>query len=148
MKYFTLKEFEYSDTAKLLHIKNQIPEEFIPHIEELVNTILDPLREAWGSGIIISSGYRCPKLNEAVHGSNTSAHCYGYAADLKPLNGKIEEFKTFCINWLKTTGIAFDQAINEYSGSASWMHIGIRKRSGEQRKEFLLYKNGKYSKLT
>ena len=66
---------------------------------ESVETLLDPLREAWEShckqnglgvaSIGISSGYRCPQLNKAVGGSSTSAHCHGYAFDLMPMNGKI-----------------------------------------------------------
>lgn len=67
-------------------------------IVESVETLLDPLREAWEThckqnglgkvGINISSGYRCPALNKAVGGSTTSAHRYGYAFDLVPTTGR------------------------------------------------------------
>ena len=144
MKYFTIKELCYSETAQKKGIDNTPTEEIKAHLTELGTKILDPLREAWGSGIIVKSGYRCPKLNKAVGGSSTSAHVLGFAADLKPLNGNITRFKSFVKNWLKTSGIAFDQYINEFSGGSEWVHIGLKNGSGKQRKAFLMYKNGKY----
>lgn len=145
MKYFTITEFAYSQKAKALKIDNTIPDSIKPRIEEFVNKILDPLREAWGSGIRISSGYRGSKLNKAVKGSSTSAHCLGYGADLVPMNGKIEEFKIFVHDWLQANNIMFDQFINEYDGNASWVHIGYKNSKGQQRKQYMLYKNGKYT---
>lgn len=145
MKYFTIKELCYSETAQKLRIKNEPTEEIKNHLSELIIKILDPLREAWGSGIRVTSGYRGPALNKAVKGSNTSAHCVGYAADLVPINGQMTKFKTFVKNWLKSSGIMWDQYINEFSGNSQWVHIGLKNRSGKQRKQFLLYKNGKYS---
>lgn len=147
-KYFKLSEFEASDTAKAKKIDNSIPVKYVPNVQELVTTILDPLRIAWGSGIHINSGYRSPALNKAVGGSQTSAHSYALAADLKPTNGKIAEFKKFAIGWLKNhSEIKWDQVIDEYSGAASWLHIGLKNGSGQQRRQWLLYKNGKYSVL-
>lgn len=145
MKHFSFSEFEHSDTAKQKKIDNSIPEDLKPNIQELVETILDPLREAWGSGIKISSGYRSPALNKAVRGSSTSAHCYALAADLVPANGKIAEFKVFAKKWIKESGVKFDQFIDEYSGTASWVHIGLKNREGKQRQQYLLYKGGRYS---
>lgn len=147
-KYFKQSEFEYSETAITKKINNTIPTNLLPHLAELVETMLNPLREAWNSGIKINSGYRSPALNKAVNGSQTSAHSHAYAADLKPSNGKIAEFKKFAINFYKThPNIKWDQIIDEYSGSASWLHVGVRNGSGQQRRQWLLYKNGKYSVL-
>ena len=84
MKYFTKKEFEKSETAERLKIDNSIPDELMPGLEEFVEVILDPLWEAWGGPIRVTSMYRCPALNKAVKGSSTSAHCYALAADLQP----------------------------------------------------------------
>jgi putative chitinase len=91
---------------------------------------LDPLTDAWGSKILVTSGYRCQKLNEAVGGSKTSAHSLAYAADLVPANGKIEEFKAFTMKWLYENKLVFDQYINEYSGKSSWVHLAVRNRAG------------------
>lgn len=84
-------------------IDNTPSPEIEAHITESVESLLDPLREAWEAcsrkqgwgtpAIRISSGYRCRELNRAVGGSVTSAHRYGYAFDLIPLNGRMREFK-------------------------------------------------------
>lgn len=145
MKHFTIKELCASTTATKKGINNMPNEAIKAHLEELVDNILDPLREAWGSGIKINSGYRSDALNKAIGGSTTSAHSYGYAADLYPSNGKIAEFKAFVMKWLKEKNIKFDQYINEYSGSAQWVHVSIKNRQGKQRKQYMLYKGGKYS---
>lgn len=46
MKYFTLKECIYSDTAQKKGIDNTPTPEIEAHIVESVETLLDPLREA------------------------------------------------------------------------------------------------------
>ena len=96
MKHFDIQECTRSETAKAKNINNTPGAEHLAHIVETVETLLDPLREAWEDychdaglgtpGIRISSGYRGPALNAAVGGSTTSAHCHGYAFDLIPLN--------------------------------------------------------------
>ena len=82
MKYFTLSELTHSDTAVSLGIDNTIPKECVAKIEHLVHCVLDPLREHWGSPIYITSGYRCPELNEEVGGVEGSYHMDGCAADI------------------------------------------------------------------
>ena len=44
--------------------------------------LLDPIREAWGKPIIVSSGYRCKELNALVGGVKNSHHLLGCAADI------------------------------------------------------------------
>ena len=82
MKYFTFGEFEKSDTATRHAIDNAIPESAKRNIAALVDNVLDPLREAWGKPIIVTSGYRCPQLNRMVNGVATSMHMTGQAADI------------------------------------------------------------------
>lgn len=145
MKYFIKKEFEKSETAERLKIDNSIPDELMPGVEEFVEVILDPLREAWGGPIRVTSMYRCPALNKAVKGSSTSAHCYALAADLQPADPdrSQEEFNSFARSFLYYR--PYDQIIDEHSGKSEWCHIGYKNRNGEQRKQKLIYKNGKYT---
>ena len=82
MKYFSLGEFSHSDTAVSLGIDNTIPKECVRNIEHLVHCVLDPLREQWGLPIRVTSGYRCPELNEEVGGVEDSWHMDGCAADI------------------------------------------------------------------
>ena len=85
--YFTIKELTYSKTAEEKNINNSPDINIQKHLEELIR-FLNPLREAWGKPILVSSGFRCPELNKAVNGSETSAHLIGYAVDLVPKDMK------------------------------------------------------------
>ena len=51
-------------------------------IKALVQTVLQPLRDAWNRPMHINSGYRCKRLNELVGGTPTSQHTKGEAADI------------------------------------------------------------------
>ena len=134
--YFDLEEFLTSSTARQKSIENMPSWEIIEHLLELAY-FLDDLREAWGSGIKVSSGFRIEALNKAVAGSETSAHMIGYAADIMPANGKYEAFVAFLKEWLKDK--KFDQCIIEHpkNGIASWIHISLKNSKGEQRKQII-----------
>lgn len=140
MKHFTFGEFSRSAKAAELGIDNTMPEIVEAHVVELVDRLLDPLREAWGGPLTVSSGYRCEELNRAVEGSETSAHMDGWAADLVPDKDDprgVEGLISFAAEWLKATGLAFDQCINEKDKKGNrWLHLGIRNRQGQQRREF------------
>ena len=146
MKYFSIKELTASFKATQLGIKNEPTKQALVNLESLVLNILDPLRAAWGGAIKVTSGYRSAALNKAVKGSPTSAHRYGYAADIVPADGRISVFKAFVVKWLKENEISFDQYIDESDGS-EWVHIAIKSGSGNQRRQFLKYRNKKYLPL-
>lgn len=74
--YFTIDELCYSDVAKAKGIDNTPSKEVKENLQKLID-FLNPLREAWGSAISVSSGYRCEALNTAVGGSKTSVHRLG-----------------------------------------------------------------------
>lgn len=159
MKYFTMDEFVRSETATKRGIDNTPTDYQKSNVIEMVDNLLDPLREAWGvycqqralgtPAIRVSSGIRSEALNKAVGGSKTSAHYHGYAADLVPYNGKLAEFKKFCVDWLFDKD--FDQMISENEDSnrvPEWIHIGYKHGSGKQRRQYLYMVNGKYYTLT
>lgn len=131
-KNFSVKELEASDIAKRLKIDNTIPDELEHNTKRLLN-FLQGIREAWGSGIRITSGYRCPILNKVVNGSKTSAHLTCNAVDLWPCNNKFEEFKEFMVKYLE--GRSWDQCIIEKSGNSKWIHFGLYNNSGKQRRQ-------------
>ncbi len=95
MKHFKIEEFTYSITAQHLGIDNTPSKEAVTNLELLVSRVLDPLREAWGSPIIVTSGYRCEELNKRVGGVKTSYHLRGMAADIRPKNGFLYELYSF-----------------------------------------------------
>lgn len=129
-KYFKLEEFLTSSTARQRSIENLPSWEVVLRLRQLAK-FLDGLREAWGSAIIVTSGYRNEKLNAAVGGVQNSIHRLGWAADIQPANGKMEEFKRFVKNWIKDKD--FDQLIIESKGKTQWLHLGLFNNSGGQR---------------
>jgi hypothetical protein len=132
-KYFTISELTYSSTAKKHKVDNTPSEEEIKHIEELIVEI-DGLRAAWGSALIVASGFRCPKLNELVGGAKKSGHQTGYAVDLIPANNKKREFYEFCKEYFKDKD--FDELLLEKNSKGSvWTHFSLKSFDGKQRKK-------------
>lgn len=129
-KYFTLEELLTSSTARQKSIENLPSWEVIIRLNQLA-LFLDKIREAWGSGIIVKSGFRNDRLNAAVGGVSNSVHRIGWAADIVPANGKMEEFKVFIRKWAKEN--AFDQIILERKGKQEWIHVGLYAPGGGQR---------------
>lgn len=136
MKYFTIDEMCASTTAKRLKIDNTPTDEIKNHLEELM-AVLDKIREAWGSAIVVTSGYRCPELNKAVGGSKASSHCSGFAVDMHPANGEKKKFHRFVEKFLLDNNIGFDQLLCERpdkNGVPSWTHLGLYNSEGKQRR--------------
>lgn len=131
-QYFTTQELCHSNTAIAKHIDNTPTKEVESNLKRLID-FLNPLREKWGSGIRINSGYRSPALNKAVGGVATSAHTTGNAVDLCPINNKFDDFCKFILNYLDATK-SWDQCIIEQSGNSRWVHFGLFNNQGKQRK--------------
>lgn len=127
MKYFTFTEFERSATATKYAIDNTMPEAAKKNVAALVDNVLDPLREAWGKPIRVTSGYRCAELNRAVGGSLKSQHLTGEAVDLTTGN-KVENRKVFQL--AIELKLPFDQIISE--NDYSWLHISYSPRHRRQ----------------
>ena len=155
MKHFSFQEFERSATATKYGIDNTMPETAKKNVAALVDNVLDPLREAWGKPIDVSSGYRCPTLNAhpKVKGSRTSQHMTGEAADVliyvRDANGKIVFDKNGCaivdrtanrklFQLIQTLNLPFDQLIDE--NGFSWVHVSFRKAGNNRREVKKLYK--------
>ena len=80
--HFELQEFVASRTAKEHRIDNTPPAEAVENLRALCVHTLEPLREALGHPIIITSGYRTKALNNLLaNHSSKSQHMQGCAAD-------------------------------------------------------------------
>lgn len=73
-RHFTLHELVKSSTADKLGIVNLPDFAQVALLALFVDSLLEPLREAAQRPIIITSGYRCEKLNIAVGGVSGSYH--------------------------------------------------------------------------
>lgn len=118
MKHFTMSELTRSATALRLGIDNTPPQAVVAALTQLVGNVLDPLREAWGHPIYVTSGYRCPALNRAVGGVARSQHLRGEAADVttgsRDGNRRLWQL-------LHDLYLPVDQVINEHN--YQWLHI-------------------------
>ena len=136
MKYFTIEELTRSETAERLDIDNTPEDDEVEHLKELIS-VLDGLRESWGSPILVTSGYRCKALNQAVGGTIRSAHMCGYAVDMMPSNGLIKAFKKHCLDYFQNAD--YDELILEKSGNTEWVHFALYSIDGFQRCKCFVY---------
>ena len=94
--HFALQEFIRSATARKHGIANNPPPEAVENLKLLCRHTLEPLREALGLPVVITSGYRCKALNNIIaHHSNRSQHMKGQAADFHVGQGEVSGSKFF-----------------------------------------------------
>ena len=137
--YFDLWEFIRSDMATAKGISNFPSFEVVAHLAELKDQILDPMREAWGGPLAITSGFRCAALNRAVGGVSNSAHLSGYAADVRPTDKRrTAKFVLWAACWLEENRINYDQCIDEQVRGERWLHIALKSNDGRQRRQNLV----------
>lgn len=125
MKHFTIEELTKSAVAQREGIDNTPTAAVMEQLAELVENVLDPLREAWGAPVTVTSGYRCQALNKAVGGVKNSQHMLGQAADIT--TGSPAENKRL-MRIMRTLCLPVDQAIAEHG--YRWIHVshGLRNR--------------------
>jgi zinc D-Ala-D-Ala carboxypeptidase len=80
---FTLSEMTKSETALRFGMANDPTETEIENMRLLCEKVLQPVRNYYGMGVKVNSGYRHPLVNAKVGGSATSDHCKGFAADIE-----------------------------------------------------------------
>lgn len=136
---FTYREMTASATARRKKIVNTPSIQSYLNLVALCRDILQPLRDAWGSPIIVSSGYRCYELNRAVGGVRNSDHMYGCAADIKTVEDTPEENKKLydLIRDLTKKGVLkyVKQVIDEYG--YDWIHIAYQDGRSKKINEFI-----------
>lgn len=123
-KNFTLSEFTKSQTALRQGIDNTPEGEHLDAAKELFENVVQPVRDNFGV-TVINSGYRGPKLNEAVGGSSRSQHCKGQAVDIEcPGTSNYEVAK-----WIEDN-LDFDQLILEFYTpgipDSGWVHVSYK----------------------
>ena len=128
-KHFTLDEMLKSPTAQRLGIDNTPNAEQLENLRDLVEFVLEPLRIHYGRPIIVTSGFRCAKLNKAVGGSATSQHVKGEAVDIRSVSDRRDDNKEL-FDMIREMGLPFDQLINEYD--YDWVHVSYSPRNRRQ----------------
>ena len=116
--HFTLEELTASETAERNGWDNT------PNEQELANLVrlaefLEQVKEVLaGKPIMISSGLRTKKVNDAVGSKDTSQHRIGCAADFKVPGMTPDEV----VKAIVASGLEYDQVIREFD---RWTHISI-----------------------
>lgn len=129
-KNFSYDELIASATAKRLGLDNTPTPEEKEKLRQLAEDILQPIRDAWKSPIVVTSGYRSEEVNKAVGGVKASQHRLGEAADIK-VGGKERNRKlfNFIYKLISKGDIKVGQLIDEYS--YSWIHISLPRKGKE-----------------
>lgn len=138
-KNFTLEEFIKSTTAKNKKIDNTPGDTEIFYINKLAEQ-LQRIRDRYGKPIIISSGYRCDKLNRAVGGAKNSDHIFGAASDIHSVEDTYEANKELwdVIMSMYTEGeLALRQIIDEYC--LDWIHISVNNEFNKMKNNEILH---------
>lgn len=127
---FTISELLHSDIADKYNIYNVPSKEDLDNLLILICECLQPIRNYINKPMIISSGYRNPRLNShpLIKGASNSQHTKGQAVDftIKGMTPKQ------IIEKVKASGVEFDQLINEHN---IWVHISYNR--GKNRNQIL-----------
>jgi zinc D-Ala-D-Ala carboxypeptidase len=124
-KNLSLGEVIKSTTAKRLGIDNTPDDWTTENLRQVAINVFQPLRDAFGCPIFVSSGYRSADLNRAIGGSKRSQHVEGRALDLDAdVFGRCTNAQIF--NWLKEN-VEFDQLIWEFGDedNPDWVHVSF-----------------------
>ena len=134
-EHFSFAEMTRTNTG----ISNAIPDKdyakIVKNLDRLCSTLLEPIRKMLDVPMIVTSGYRNEKVNEAVGGVANSTHTKGLACDFS-----VGEKHKNVLAWhlIKTTKLPFDVVILEKGGR--WIHIHQQQKMDKNRNLAVEYK--------
>lgn len=141
-KNFTLEELIKSETALRHDMDNTPGEAEIAALKLLAEKVLQPVRDHFGKGVKVNSGFRHPEVNAKVGGSKTSDHCRGQAADIEipgVANAELAQ-------WIKDN-LEFRQLILEFYTpgipDSGWVHVSYVAEDNKKQVMTATKKDGK-----
>jgi len=141
-KNFTLAEMVKSDTALRHDMDNTPGEVEIENLRVLCEKVLQPVRDHYGRGVKVNSGFRHPEVNAAVGGSKTSDHCKGQAADIEIPGVPNADLA----KWI-TENLDFTQVILEFYTQgvpdSGWVHVSYDPQNLKKQALTAVKQNGK-----
>ena len=139
---FSLAEMVKSDTALRLNMDNTPDEEQLNNLRVLCEEVLQPIREHYGMGVKVNSGFRHPDVNAKVGGSKTSDHCKGMAADIEIPGIANAELAKWIVDYL-----SFKQVILEFYTlgipDSGWVHVSYNPEDNKKQVLTATKENGK-----
>ena len=139
---FSLAEMIKSDTALRLDMENEPDDDHIDNMIALCENVLQKVRDHYGKGVKVNSGFRHPDVNAKVGGSKTSDHCRGMAADIEipgVANADLAE-------WI-VENCEFRQVILEFYTpgvpDSGWVHVSYNSDDNKKQVLTAMKENGK-----
>lgn len=121
-KNFTLEEMTKSETALRFGLDNTPNDQELSNLVALCESVLQPIRDHFGKGVKVNSGFRDPEVNAKVGGSKTSDHCKGMAADVEIPGVANADLAQFIVD-----NMTFRQVILEFYTpgipDSGWVHV-------------------------
>lgn len=119
---FTLEEMTKSEAALRRGLDNTPPPEVISNLQRLCERVLQPVRNHYGKGVKVNSGYRSPEVNVAIGGAAKSDHMTGNAADIEIPGVPNHELASYIAQ-----NLSFTQVILEFYTlgvpDSGWVHV-------------------------
>ena len=142
-EHFSLKEL----TKTKYKLDNTPTVEATANLKNICQNWLEDLRYSYGAlygegketPIIITSGYRSPKVNEAAGGEATSNHLTGCAVDLRCAG--VEQalrYMNILLDIADGTNRVFDELLLERKGFVYWIHFAVRPENNRRKINFIL----------
>ena len=116
--HFTLEELTASETAERNGWDNSPNDTELANLTRLADFLEQVKVVLDGKPIMISSGLRTKKVNDAVGSKDSSQHRTGCACDFRVPGMTPDEV----VRKIMASGISFDQVIREFD---RWTHISI-----------------------
>jgi hypothetical protein len=116
--HFTLEELTASETAERNGWDNSPNDQELANLTRLADFLEQVKVVLNGKPIMISSGLRTKKVNDAVGSRDTSQHRIGCAADFRVPGMTPDQV----VKAIIASGIGYDQVIREFD---RWTHISI-----------------------
>ena len=116
--HFTLEELTASETAERNGWDNSPNDQELANLTRLADFLEQVKVVLNGKPIMISSGLRTKKVNDAVGSRDTSQHRIGCAADFRVPGMTPDQV----VKAIVASGIGYDQIIREFD---RWTHISV-----------------------
>jgi hypothetical protein len=116
--HFTLEELTASETAERNGWDNSPNDQELANLTRLADFLEQVKVVLGGKPIMISSGLRTKKVNDAVGSKDSSQHRVGCACDFRVPSMTPDEV----VKAIIASGISYDQVIREFD---RWTHISI-----------------------
>lgn len=127
---FSLGELTRTEVRGVLNDPDALA---LARLKALAENILEPVRQHFTAPVVIHSGYRSPRVNDAVGGSKTSQHMRGEAADFH-----VVAIDFFTVARFITASLDFDQLILEFCDPSGfgkgWVHCSFVDYRANRRK--------------